>query len=56
MGKIVHEQFSQISKGNRMRYPLVLSEVKEKLSGVVSESFKWPEIPKGWQRGSCYGF
>ena len=32
-----------------MTYPLVLSEVKEKLASVVSESFEWPEIPKGWQ-------
>lgn len=32
-----------------MSISLVLSEVKEKLSSVVSESYEWPEPPKGWQ-------
>ncbi|MEJ6534131.1 hypothetical protein [Pseudoalteromonas lipolytica] len=32
-----------------MTAPLILSEVKQKLASVVSESFVWPEIPKGWQ-------
>ncbi|WP_258536746.1 MULTISPECIES: hypothetical protein [Pseudoalteromonas] len=30
-----------------MTVPLVLREVKQKLAGVVSESFEWPEIPNG---------
>lgn len=33
-----------------MSVSLVLSEVKEKLSGLVSDSYEWPEPPpKGWQ-------